>query len=265
MVSTTPPRGTTEQLGKGARALYAILGAVAILVAWQVVSLFMSPALMASPWATAKALASLAGEGTLWIQILVTLKRLVIGFAVGAATGLILGILAGLGSRLRSFLEPLRWTGMTMPAVVIASLAMLWFGLGDAAVIFLVAVIVIPVVFVNTVAGVLAVDRRLVEMGRVYRFPGRLLLTEVYLPGIGSPVMAGLTLATGVAVRAVVLGEVLGAMEGIGFAFSRASSLLDAPALFAWIVVLLALMGLLEFGLLRPLKRRVMRWRKTET
>jgi NitT/TauT family transport system permease protein len=267
MVSTTSPKEPARAASRGTltkrtRLLFGALGVAAILVGWQVLSLVVNPAIMASPADTAKALVSLAWKGTLWIQLLITLKRLVIGLAIGAAVGLILGVLAGLEPRLRSFLEPLRWVGMTIPAVIIAVLAMLWFGLGDFTVIFLVAAIVIPTMYVNTMAGVLAIDPRLVEMGHVYRFPRRLLLSEIYLPGIGSPVMAGLTLATGIAVRAVVLGEVLGAMDGIGHAFSRAMSYLETPELFAWIVVLLALMGAIEFGLLRPLKRRAMRWRK---
>lgn len=229
---------------------------------WQLLSLVVSPVFVASPAETARALARLAWEGTLWTQLLITLRRLVIGLAIGAGVGLILGVLAGLEPRLRSFLEPLRWVGMTMPAIIIIALAMLWFGLGDFTVIFMVAAIVVPTMYVNTVAGVLALDRRLVEMGGVYHFPRKLFLTEVYMPGIASPVMAGLTLSTGIAVRAVVLGEVLGAMDGIGHAFSRAMSYLETSELFAWIVVLLALMAVVEFGVLRPLRRRVMRWRK---
>jgi len=217
---------------------------------------------MASPFDTARALVGLVGEGSFYIQILITLKRLVIGLAVGATLGLVLGVLAGLQPLLRSFLEPLRWVGMTIPAIIIALLAMLWFGLGDVAVIFIVAVVVVPGMYVNTLAGVLAIDRRLVEMGGVYRLSRGLLLTEVYLPGIASPVAAGLTVAAGVAVRAVVLGEVLAAMDGIGYALSRANSYVDAPALFAWVLVLLLLMAILEFGVLRPFKRRAMRWRK---
>lgn len=292
MVSTTPhnapqntagaagaagPRGTAEPpsaaasrntagqrapVTRRARMLYTALGAVAILVVWQLLSFVVSPVIMASPADTAKALADLAWGSRLWIELLITLKRLVIGLAVGAAVGSVLGVLAGIEPRLRSFLEPLRWVGMTIPAVIIAVLAMLWFGLGDFTVMFIVALIVLPTMYVNTVSGILAVDPRLVEMGRVYRFSRRLLLTEIYAPGIASPVMAGLTLATGIAVRAVVLGEVLGAMNGIGHAFSRAMSYLETPELFAWIVVLLALMAVIEFGVLRPLKRRVMRWRK---
>lgn len=249
-------------MARRTRLLYAAAGVAAILAGWQLLSLTVNPAVMASPVETVQALGRLAWEGTLWIQLLITLRRLVIGLAIGAGVGLILGVLAGLEPRLRSFLEPLRWVGMTIPAVIIIVLAMLWFGLGDFTVIFMVAVIVVPTMYVNTVAGVLAIDRRLIEMGGVYHFPRRLFLTQVYMPGIASPVMAGLTLSTGIAVRAVVLGEVLGAMDGIGHAFSRAMSYLETPELFAWILVLLALMAVIEFGVLRPLKRRVMRWRK---
>ncbi len=233
-----------------------------MLVVWQLLSLTMSSAIMASPADTAVALARLAWGSKLWVELLITLKRLVVGLAVGAAVGWVLGVVAGVQPQVRSFLEPVRWVTMTVPAVIIAALAMLWFGLGDFTVMFMVAVIVFPTMYVNTVAGVLAVDSRLTEMGRVYHFSRRLLLTEVYLPGIASPVMAGLTLATGLAVRAAVLAEVLGAMNGIGHAFSRAMSYLETPEFFAWILVLLALMGVIEFGVLRPLKRRVMRWRK---
>ncbi|MCE5254992.1 MAG: ABC transporter permease subunit [Actinomycetia bacterium] len=234
----------------------------ALLVVWQLLSLTVSPAIMASPADTAVALAGLAWGSKLWIELLITLRRMVVGLAVGAAAGWVLGIVAGVQPRIRAFFEPLRWVTMTIPAVIIAVLAMLWFGLGDPAVMFTVAVIVFPTMYVNTMSGVSTIDSRLTEMGRVYRFTRRLLLTEIYLPGIASPVMAGLTLATGVAVRAVVLAEVLGAMTGIGHAFSRAMAYLETPELFAWIVVLLALMAVIEFGVLQPLKKRVMRWRK---
>lgn len=244
------------------RILYAALGVTALLVGWELLSLWVDPVFVASPVETAKSLGGLAAHGTLWLQLLITLKRLVIGLVIGAGLGWVFGMLAGLEPRLRSFFEPLRWVGMTIPAIIVAGLAMVWFGLGDFTVIFVVALIVVPTMYINTMAGVLNIDPRLVEMGRVYHYPRRLMLTEVYLPGTASPALAGLTLATGIGVRAVVLAELLAAMSGIGHSFSRAMSNLDTAELFAWIVLLLALMALLEFGVLRPLRRRVMRWRK---
>jgi NitT/TauT family transport system permease protein len=259
--TTTPPK-PKKATSKRSRLLFTLAGVAAILIGWQLLSLFVNPAIMASPADTLRALADLAWGSKLWVELLITLERLVIGLAVGAAVGWLLGVAAGLEPRLRSFLEPVRWVGMTIPVVIIAVLAMLWFGMRDFTVIFVVAVIVIPTMYVNTVAGVLAIDQRLVEMGRVYRFPRGLLLREVYLPGIASPAIAGLTLATGIAVRAVVLAEVLAATTGIGHAFARAMSFLETPQLFAWVLVLLALMAVIEFGALRPLRRRAMRWRK---
>jgi len=263
MASTTttppkPPRTTTRRT----RLLYTLAGVAAILIGWELLSLFVNPALMASPAETVRALAGLAWGSTLWVQLLITLKRLVIGLAVGATAGWLLGIGGGVEPRLRYFFEPIRWVGMTIPVVILAVLAMTWFGLGDFTVMFVVALIVMPTMYVNTLEGVLAIDQRLVEMGRVYRFPRRLLLREIYVPGIASPAIAGLTLATGIAVRAVVLAEVLAATSGIGHAFARASSFLETPQLFAWVLVLLALMAVIEFGVLRPARRRAMRWRK---
>jgi NitT/TauT family transport system permease protein len=260
-----PPAGSRSARGRSrrTRTLWAIAGALAILVVWQLLALVINNAtLMPPPADTFRALGRLAWGSRLWIQLLITLKRLVIGLAAGASLGLALGVLAGLDSRVRSFFEPIRWVGMTIPVVLVVFFAMLWFGLVDFTVIFAVALIVIPNVYINTVEGILTVDSRLVEMGRVYHFSRRLMLTEIYMPGIASPVMAGLTLATGVAVRAVVLTEVLGAMSGIGHAFTRAWVDLESAEMFAWVIVVLALMALVEFGVLRPLKRRVTRWRK---
>ena len=253
---------TVSTISRRTRLACGLAGSAALLVGWQILSMVVNRAIVASPWDTLMELGRLASSGTMFSELLVTLRRLVIALSIGTGAGLALGMLAGLQPRVRAFFEPIRWVTMTLPAVVIAVLAMLWFGLGDTPVIFLVAAIVTPVIYVNTVEGVQALDPRILEMGHVYRVPRRLLLTEVYLPGIGSPVVAGLTLATGIGVRAVVLGEVLGAQNGIGHAFARAMSFLDTPQIFAWVVVALGLMALLEFAVLRPVRARVMRWKR---
>ena len=89
--STTPPRPSGES-ARRTRLLYTLAGVAAILVGWQLLSLFVNPAIMASPAETTEALADLAWGSTLWIQLLITLKRLVIGLAVGAAVGWVLGM-----------------------------------------------------------------------------------------------------------------------------------------------------------------------------
>lgn len=240
--------------------LFSALGAVAVLGLWQWLSMTLHEAIIASPAATFSALVQLGERGALARQLWITLQRLALSLAIGSGIGLTLGLLAGVERRVRAFLEPVRWVSMSLPAVVIAVLGMLWFGMGGQQAVFLVAFIVAPVVYVNTVDGVLGIDRQLLEMGKTYRLSRGLLLSQIYLPGIALPVVSGLTLAAGIGVRGIILAELLGAFNGIGHSFSRAWTYLNTPELFAWVIGALALVGVMEFVLLRPLRRRLRRW-----
>jgi NitT/TauT family transport system permease protein len=245
------------------RALYIGLGIAGMLIIWQILSMVFSKVIIASPVATFAALWNLAADGSLWSQFGYSLARLLIGLIIGSIIGITLGILAGLNLRLRSFLEPMRWAVMTVPAIIISVLAMLWFGLGSTQVVFMTGVITMPISYVSTLEGMLAVDARIIEMAEVYKIPPRLRLTEIYLPGIGSSVMAGLTLASGIGVRASILAEFIGAPNGIGHSLFLSWTFLDTPSLFAWILMAFALLGLVEFGVLKPIRDYLMRWKKS--
>ena len=241
-----------------------LLGIAGMLLVWQILSMLLSPVIIASPAATLEALWRLTKDGELWSQFGRSLARVLIGIAVGAVAGITLGVLAGLNSRLRYFLEPMRWGIMTVPVIVLSVLAMLWLGMGSVQVVWVTGVITLPTNYVNTLEGMLAIDARITEMAAVFRIPPRLRLTQIYLPGIGSAVMAGLTLASGIGVRAAILAEFIGARNGIGHSLFLSWTFLDTPSLFAWIIVTFALLGLVEFGILRPVRDRLMRW-KTST
>jgi len=243
------------------RAAFVVYGIIAMLAVWQILSVFLSRIIIASPADTFAALGNLLSDIEFWSQFGYSLSRLVIGLAIGAAIGITLGVLAGRNLALRSFLEPMRWVIMTVPAIIISVLALLWFGIGSVQVVFMTAVITMPISYVNTLEGMLGIDARIMEMAEVYRIPSRLRLTGIFLPGIGTAVMAGLTLASGTGVRALILAEFLGARNGIGHSLFRAWTFLDTPALFAWILMAFALLGLVEFGFLRPVRNYLMRWK----
>jgi NitT/TauT family transport system permease protein len=141
-------------------------------------------------------------------------------------------------------------------------LALLWFGMGSSQVIFMITVITAPVNYVNTLEGMLSVDSRILEMAQVFRIPAHLRWWDIYLPGIGSAVLSGLTLAAGIGVRSLVLAEFLGARNGIGHSLFLSWTFLDTPALFAWILMCFLLLGLVEFGLLKPVRNHLMRWKR---
>ncbi|MDD5703739.1 MAG: ABC transporter permease [Dehalococcoidales bacterium] len=265
MTSTiNPERGRKPSLPWYRSLAFCVgLGILAMLVVWQVLSMVLSQFIVASPAATFQSLVRLAADGSLWQNFAYSLVRLLIGLAAGAVIGITLGILSGLNSRLRAFLEPLRWTVMTVPAIIISVLAMLWFGIGSIQVVFMIGVITMPISYVNTLEGMLSIDASIIEMSTVYRIPPRLRLTEIYLPGIGSAVMAGLTLASGIGVRAAILAEFIGARNGIGHSLFLSWTFLDTPALFAWIIMAFVLLGLVEFAVLKPVRDYLMRWKRT--
>jgi NitT/TauT family transport system permease protein len=253
----------TGKLAKKRKALYIGIGIATMLMLWQVLSLIFSEFIVASPAATLIALGQLAANGSLWSEFGYSLARLLIGLIGGCIIGVGLGILAGLNKRLQFFLEPMRWAVMTVPAIIISVLAMLWFGLGSTQVVFMTGIITMPISYVSTLEGMLAIDARILEMAAVYKIPPRLRLTQIYLPGIGSSVMAGLTLASGIGVRASILAEFIGARNGIGHNLFLSWTFLDTPALFAWILMAFALLGLVEFGALKPIRDYLTRWKRT--
>jgi NitT/TauT family transport system permease protein len=240
-----------------------MLGVVLLLAGWQILSMVLNNIIIASPLETFRTLGSLITEKTTWLDIGITLQRLVIGLLAGSFIGTVLGLATGLNDKVRIVLEPLRWVAMTTPAVVIAIVAMLWFGMGSTQVIIVAAIISMPITYVNVREGVLSIDEKIVEMGESFRLPRKMFFSEIYLPSIGSSLMAALTLTTGMGVRVVVLAELMGARDGIGHSFSVAWNWLDTPGIFAWILLALLLLGFLEFGILFPIRNRIMKWKTT--
>ncbi len=259
----SPPDGLAAKPFNG-RVVYGIMGIIALVGVWQILSGMFKEVIVASPVATMYALWNLILEGDLWTHLWISLKRLLIGLFLGSMIGLCLGIAAGLNRRLRSLLEPARWTVMTIPAVVIAVLGMLWFGMGATNVIFMAAIIVVPFTYVSALEGVLSIDKKLIEMASVFKVPRMMLLREVYLPGIGAAIMAGLTLTAGIGVRGTILAEFLGAHDGIGHKLSSSWIHLNTPELFAWIIVCFALLGILELAILMPIRGHLMKWKRVE-
>ncbi|KAF1686144.1 ABC transporter permease [Pseudoxanthomonas broegbernensis] len=242
--------------------LWSALGLLALLAAWHLAALRLGPLLMATPAQTVQALAALlAGEGFRH-HAAVSLLRVVAGVGLAIVIGLVLGLLAGRHARLRALLEPLRWVLMAVPGVIVVVLAMLWFGLGTAMVVFMTVALVAPGVYVNTLKGLLLVDPALVEMARVYRFGRLRRLRHVVLPALTAPLCAALLIATCSGVRLVVMAEVLGAVDGAGYALANARGTFDSAGLYAWAVLVLGLVAVLELGLLQPLQRHLTRWRQ---
>ena len=247
------------------RVCYGILGVLLFLLLWQLLSIVSHELIIASPADTLLALIRMFQTERFRTNLAITLGRFGAALLIGSLAGFILGLVAGLKPNAGRMFEPVRWSLMSMPPVVLVTVSMIWFGMGSAQTIFATALLILPIMYVNTIEGIEAVDSKILEMGVVYRASFPTLLRDIYLPGIAGPVLAGLTLSAGLAVRIVVLAEVLGAYSGVGYAFSLARTNLETPDIFAWIIVCLFMVGVFEFGILNPAKSRIMRWKRGAT
>ncbi len=242
--------------------VWSALGVLLIFIAWEVAARIMGPMLMAGPKEAFLSIAVLFNDQDFWLHVKDSLMRIGIGVSIGCFIGFVLGVLAGLNARLRGLLEPLRWLLMAIPPVVVVVLAMLWFGLGSSMVIFITILMMAPGMYVNTVKGMRMIDINLLEMALVYKYTAWEKLKHIYLPALAAPLTAALLIAACGGVRLVVMAEVLGAESGVGYALANARSTFDSGRLYAWVLLILAFVALLEFLLLQPIQRRMTRWQE---
>lgn len=246
----------------GSNMLWLFGGVLLLFIGWSALALIFDEIIIASPSATFQALGHMLFIPDFWKTVWQTFERLLLGIVCGSIPGFLLGLAAGLDQRAKRLFEPITWVQLTIPPAVLVVISMIWFGMGSIQTIFVTALLVMPIIYVNTITGMEAVDPKLIEMAKIYRMSTPMMLRQIYLPGVGGHVLAGLTLSAGMGIRIVVLAELLGASSGIGYEFALARINLDTPALFAWITVCLFVGGVVEFCGLRPLKHHLMKWKQ---
>jgi sulfonate transport system permease protein len=214
------------------------------------------------PPAVLDAAIALGRRGLLLQDALATVGRVLIGFGLGSALAIALGTATGLSRRVEDALEPTLQALRTVPTLAWAPLLLLWLGIDEPPKLTLVAIGAFFPVYVNLVSGITNVDRKLVEVARVYGLRGREIAWRVVLPASLPSLLTGLRLGLSQAWLFVVVAEFFGASAGLGFRLtdSQQSSRVD---LMLVALVCLAVLGKLSDMLLRLVERRALRWRDT--
>jgi NitT/TauT family transport system permease protein len=225
----------------------------------------MPDIIIASPWDTFHALLTLFMTQSFWYHVTITTMRVSLGVIIGGVAGFILGMAAGLNDTIKYLLEPLRWTLLSIPAVVFVVIAMLWFGMGNTMVVVMTAVFLSPIVYVGVVSGLEMVDTKYLNMVQVYKLSFPLTLRHLYLPAIMSNLASSMRMIVGTGVRVVILAEVMGTADGLGHSISLSRTNLETPALFGYVLICIALVGIVEYALLRPAEDRLTQWKHGES
>lgn len=203
-----------------------------------------------------------AASGDLFYHLGATLGRVAAAYLVAMIVGSVIGILLGSYRRADRFFNPWVILFLNVPALVIIVLAYIWFGLNEAAAIGAVAVNKIPNVVVTMREGARALDPRYAEMAAVYRFGPLDRLRHILLPQL-QPYLAAAS-RSGIALiwKIVLVVELLGRSNGVGFQIHLYFQLFDVAAILAYTLAFVAVMLVIELVLVQPVERHATRWRR---
>ncbi|WP_042373501.1 ABC transporter permease [Streptacidiphilus neutrinimicus] len=198
--------------------------------------------------------------GSFYENIWVTIEEALLGFAVGAVSGVILGVLLGQSRFLADVLGPYIKIVNAIPRIVLGAIFVVAFGIGATPKILLAAVLVFFVVFFNAFQGVREVDRNILANAKVLGASQLQIVRHVVVPSALTWIIASLHTAFGFAIVGALVGEVLGAQQGLGLVIKTAQNNFDPNGVFATMLVI-AVLVLVAESLISRLERRLLSWR----
>lgn len=218
--------------------------------------------LMPPPSVIGATLWDLARSGELATHALATLWRVGAGFGLGALAGTLLGALTGSLPLARRLLDPTLQALRAIPSIAWVPLFILWFGIFEASKVALIAVGVFFPVYLGVAAAILSIDRKIIEVGRVFRLSRTQMVRRVLLPAILPDWITALRSGLGLGFMFVVAAEIMGASEGLGYLLVDGQQLGRPDRIIAAIIAF-AVLGKLADSVLVTLTRPILAWQDT--
>jgi NitT/TauT family transport system permease protein len=236
-----------------------------LFVAWYAGSQLAGDRLLPPPQAVAAAILDEMRSGALAFNLAVTLARVAVAFSIAMLLGSMIGVLMGRSRIVDQLGDPWLVVLLNLPALVIIVLAYVWAGLTETAAIAAVALNKLPVATVTVREGARALDTGLDEMAQVFRMRGWTRMRHIILPQLapylGAAARSGLSLVW----KIVLIVELLGRPNGVGFEIGVAFQLFDVTRILAYALAFIAVMLTVETFLVQPLERRIAHWRPRAT
>ncbi|MCK1425667.1 ABC transporter permease [Bradyrhizobium sp. 180] len=201
----------------------------------------------------------LARSGELVRHITATLWRVALGFAFGVVAGTLLGAISGYWSLARRLLDPTVQALRAIPSLAWVPLFILWLGIFETSKIALIAVGVFFPVYLGVMGAILAVDRKIVEVGRTFRLSGPAMIRRILLPAVLPAYVVSLRVGLGLGWMFVVAAELIGASEGLGYLLLDGQQL-GKPAQILAAIVIFAILGKLTDWLIEVAAAPFLRW-----
>jgi NitT/TauT family transport system permease protein len=238
-----------------------IASLLTLLLIWWLLSLIFPPTLIPKPWDTFAEVGAIVNSGDLFVEMGNTLRRVGVGFALALLVSIPLGIFMGTLRSLESFFEPPVILGLTMPGLIWAVLAIMFFGLNEISAYAAVAITIMPMLTISIWQGTKSIDKDLIDMSTVFHAGPWSKVVDVILPQLVSHILAAIRYGLGLAWKVVVVVEMFGFSNGVGYRIVRGFNTFSMKAVLAWTITFLVVMIVIEFGMIGWLEKSVTRWR----
>ncbi len=204
-------------------------------------------------------LADLAETGELQRHVLATLSRVAVGFGVGTVAGTLLGAIAGYWGIVRRIIDPTLQGLRAVPSIAWIPLFILWLGIFETSKVALIAAGVFFPVYLGVLGAILSVDRKIVEVGRVFRLSGADMVRRILLPAVLPAYVVSLRAGLGLGWMFVIAAEFMGASEGLGYLLIDGQQL-GKPAEIVAAIITFAVLGKLTDTILAAGAAPFLRW-----
>ncbi|MCK1388669.1 ABC transporter permease [Bradyrhizobium sp. 21] len=250
-----------SRLSRYARPMLGILLPLILALGWELVvwSGWSNGRLVPPPSRVFATIAELARSGELLRHIAATLWRVGLGFAFGVVAGTLLGAISGYWSLARRLLDPTVQALRAIPSLAWVPLFILWLGIFETSKIALIAVGVFFPVYLGVMGAILSVDRKIVEVGRIFRLSGPAMIRRILLPAVLPAYVVSLRVGLGLGWMFVVAAELIGASEGLGYLLLDGQQL-GKPAQILAAIVIFAILGKLTDWLIEVGSAPLLRW-----
>jgi ABC-type nitrate/sulfonate/bicarbonate transport system permease component len=242
-----------------------ILGGIAVVITLAVWQAFwsagkISPLFMSGPSAIAKRFHDDLLHGNLLSDLAYSGKNFAIGFFLAVVAGVVMGVIVGWYKRVEMLAGPFLNGLYATPRVAMVPLIIIWFGIGMWSKVFIVFISAFFPVLVNTIGGIRAIDRDLLRAARAYCATDRQIFTTLAIPGAVPFILTGVRQGVALGLIGVVVGEMFGGSQGIGFMVAYGGQTFATDTLFVGVLII-AFAGIILTSLAEQLEKRFSRWR----
>jgi NitT/TauT family transport system permease protein len=238
-----------------------LISLVVLIAAWTIGSQIAGSRMLPAPQTVGLALWNEARSGALAFNLGVTLARVAVSFVIAMALGTVLGVAMGRHRVVDRLADPWLVALLNLPALVIIVLAYVWAGLNEPAAIAAVALNKLPNATVTVREGARSLDRQLDEMAQVFRMSRWVRLRHVLIPQLAPYLAAAARSGLSLVWKIVLIVELLGRPNGVGFEIGIAFQLFDVTRILAYAIAFVVVMLAIETFLVQPIERHVSRWR----